>query len=332
VLYEIIYVSPHYEEEVHNKILKLLGEIRKYHGIPWRELRLKLGSYADREGFLSERMKEREIYEQLLKPFSRLIKANSEFLANRGVNAYIETAAEKFKSRSGHIYVLGSIIVRYNDITLWAGHYKDEVLSFLTRLLDEGRSLLDVLEKRSVSSQATRREKGIDERRLKLLLAKYFEIQGYEVYVDVKHNMLAGEEPTYLFSPDADLILIKDNEVVGIEVKGESSIQHTYVGLGEALLYLVNPLLMVYKGSPLRGGIFDKVYLALPSIPQELKEDLIGVVAETPIGLIVIEEAQPLTLVKAKYNSLLNEKKKNTLLENRYVLYRYRHGYSQNPF
>ncbi len=150
---------------------------------------------------------------------------------------------------------------------------------------------------------------------------------GYEVYVNVKHNIGAGEEPEYLFQPDADVIAVRGNTILGLEVKGGSaegpSLDKVYVGFGEAIFYLVNPIMFRHHGQEIHGGIFDRVYLALPSLPPRIDKDtLLGIFRNfKTIGLMTLNEG---IIVEPTPNPFINTLKKNTLLRNKHVLQRYR--------
>ena len=144
----------------------------------------------------------------------------------------------------------------------------------------------------------------------------------------MKNNMMTWEEPKYLFQPDADIIAVKGSTILGFEVKGTRKgavgLDQFYVGLGEALLYLVNPVLFTYKNRDLCGGVFDKVYLLLPELPAACGDDIVRLVKNVKIiGLMTLKDG---ILVEPDPNPHLNSEKKTLLLNNLHLLtcYAYR--------
>ena len=297
---------------------RLLELIRYYYGIPY-------------EVWYVDEVKTERIYEEMLKPKSRLIRENSEILCSMGIKVYVETVARKFKSRSGYIYLHYSLLVLYNDEVIWAG-WSDEVLEFLTALVGKGVTLLDSLKisiRKGASVPST-----LTESNLLSNLASLLEKDGYEVFINVRHNMNAGEEPTYLFTPDADIIAIRENEVLGFEVKGYRRVRDRlepappHEDIGEAIMYLANPLYFNYMNTNYSGGVFDKVYLCYPK--REDVEGIRSIVEKcTPIGLLVLEDSVKRNnwragmILEAKRNPLLNEEKKRIMIKEKYVLLRY---------
>jgi len=184
---------------------------------------------------------------------------------------------------------------------------------------------------------------------VKKYLCKWLTGQGYKVFVKVVHNMMSGEKVIYGFKPDIDILAINTDveEIVGIETKGvrkgrygKRKVPSFHEALGEALMYLINPVslgvkIRYEKGNrvkyqPIHGGIFDKVYICYPSIKDVenaamLKlDDLLELLNITPIGLITISEG---VIHEAKLNPILNQDAKEVFIEisNQYILGRYKY-------
>lgn len=321
----LIYFSPAVKPEAHKRIMGLLKAIEKRHGIPWEEIVVYTPDWYGKRLM----MPREEVYERYLKPSTSIIKTSSEILRSLGLDVLPEPASKKFRTRSGHIVVAGTVALAYGDVVVWASPYEGEVVQFLEKLYGEGRELIDklipdpmkLLKKASRNSSAG----GVKEREVLRRAALELETHGYEVFVNVRHNILAGEQPTYMFSPDADIIAIKGSRVVGIEVKGskgrEPSVDQVYVGLGEALFYLINPIHFVYRGIRYEGGVFDEVYLLLPKIPKELEHLLTTMFRD--LGVVGLSTLEQGLVVEPRPNPYVNREKKRILLENLHVLERY---------
>lgn len=252
-----------------------------------------------------------------MKPYSKLIIANCDKLRKIGLNIHCEPVSSKFKSRSGNIYVAGTIAVVENNVMLLALKYEEEIFEFLRALLREGWNLLSVLEKTKPKTivKPKEREKEI-KRYLAVALSRKFDY----VLIDVKQNAPKGEEwdPFIRFSPDADIIAVSKNEnrIIGIEVKGYRSnrgfIQkaNIYEAIGEVMMYLINPQ-MTYRGKRIEGSIFDEVWLCYPY--KEDFKDSKKVMEITPIGLLSAYEG---VIKRAERNPFVNEKAKEIFLEN----------------
>jgi len=319
-LYELIYLDPRYDDEVHERIIGLLEEIKKLHGIPWRKVVVRSSSWEYRPLDMSSA----DAYNTFIKPFARQIKLCLEILSSLGIDVLVETTSRKFRTRSRGYSIAGSLLLQYNGQTICALRYESEVLSFLETLQKEGQKLLEKLplpKTRGRSTTARLTENDV----LRLYVGRLNDL-GYEVYVNVKHNMMAKEDPAYLFQPDADIIAIKDSTIIGIEVKGgkegrEPSLDQVYTGLGEALFYLVNPIAFKYNGKILKGGIFNKVYLLLPTLPNYYEDEIISLIESVKlVGLITLDRG---VVVEPQPNPHLNREKKDALLRNKHVLWRY---------
>ena len=127
--------------------------------------------------------------------------------------------------------------------------------------------------------------------------------------------------------------MLRRNAIIGIEVKGYREKEYlfdymtgtkgkmldranVYEAIGEAIMYLKNPYEFKYRGSRIKGSIFDKVYLCYPY--KDDFNDFKEVIELTPIGLISIYEGETerLTIVRdAKLNPLMNKEAKNIFFE-----------------
>ncbi|MFA4646536.1 hypothetical protein P8X24_04620 [Pyrococcus kukulkanii] len=310
------YYAPYYDKVVHEKILDYLRKIKSIHGIEYEEIPVEYWSpdWYTKKAEISEA----HVYEYQLKPYSKLIIANCDKLRKIGLNIHCEPVSSKFKSRSGNIYVAGTIAVVENNVVLLALKYEEEIFEFLRALLREGWNLLSVLEKTKPKTivKPKEREKEI-KRYLAVALSRKFDY----VLIDVKQNAPKGEEwdPFIRFSPDADIIAVDENEnrIIGIEVKGYRSnrgfIQkaNIYEAIGEVMMYLINPPQMTYRGKRIGGSIFDEVWLCYPY--KEDFKDFKKVIEITPIGLLSAYEG---VIKRAERNPFVNEKAKEIFLEN----------------
>ncbi len=326
LVFKLIYFSPAYDPKVHRRIVELLEAIKARHGIPWEEIVVYPAEWYGKRLM----MRAEEVYEEYLKPSTNLIKTSSEILRGLGLNIVPETAAKKFRTRSGYLMIAGTVALAFEDVVVWASPFEQEVLQFLEKLREEGEKLLSKLVPNlSELTKRANRARGVKEKDVLYEAATELLSHGYRVFINVRHNMLAGEDPTYMFTPDADIIAIKGSRIVGIEVKGargeEPSLDQIYVGLGEAIFYLINPIHFVYKGAELDGGIFDEVYLLLPKLPRDLESRIIRIFRDLRIiGLTTLEQG---LIVEPEPNPYLNEEKKRAFLRNVWVLERYRLRY-----
>lgn len=122
------YYAPDYDQNKHEKILQLLEEIKRKHGIEYEEIPVKKREWYNRKPVMTER----EVYENHLKPQTRVIKSN---------DLDTETVAKKFKSRSGNIFVAGTIAVIDNKKVLWGTPFKQS--EFSEEILEKGRRLIN---------------------------------------------------------------------------------------------------------------------------------------------------------------------------------------------
>ncbi len=114
------YYAPTYDRNEHFEILTLLEEIRKRYGIEYEIIPVKKRDWYDKEPIMSEE----EVYEKHLKPQTKVIKENVG-----------ESSAKIFKSRSGNIYVAGTIAVIEDGHVIWAYPFKQT--EFLRKVLDD---------------------------------------------------------------------------------------------------------------------------------------------------------------------------------------------------
>jgi len=106
---------------------------------------------------------------------------------------------------------------------------------------------------------------------------------------------------------------------------GAPSLEKIYAGLGEALFYLINPIVIAYIGQGLDGEVFDKVYLLLPMMPEDLEDVIIDLVRSVEVvGIITFDKG---VIVEPKPNPFLNPEKKRILPENMHVIQRYSFAY-----
>lgn len=309
------YYAPYYDEKIHHKILELLRDIKRKHEIEYEEIPVKhwFPEWYSKKAEMSEAY----VYEYHLKPFSSLILSNCNKLIQMGLDLHCDTISSKFKSRSGNIYVAGTIAVVENDAVLLALKYRDEIFEFLEALLREGWNLLNVLEKIKAKTivPPKKSEKEI-KRALIFALSKNFDY----VFMNVRQNAPSGDkwDPFIRFSPDSDIIAVneKENRVIGIEVKGYRSNRgflqkaNIYEAIGEAMMYLANPY-MKYKGEKIEGSIFDVVWLCYPY--KRDFEDFKKVMELTPIGLLSAYEG---VVKEPEKNPFVNERAKEIFLKN----------------
>ena len=106
------YYAPYYDREIHEKILSYLENIKKKHNINYEEISVRFRSSE----WYSKKAEKSEayVYDYQLKPYSQVIIANCNKLIEIGLNLYCDTVSSKFKSRSGNIYVAGTVAVVFS--------------------------------------------------------------------------------------------------------------------------------------------------------------------------------------------------------------------------
>ncbi|MEA2033306.1 MAG: hypothetical protein U9N41_06970 [Euryarchaeota archaeon] len=122
------YYAPDYDQNEHGRILQLLEEIKRKHGIEYEEIPVEERDWYNRKPVMTERA----VYENYLKPQTRVIKSN---------DPDAETVAKKFKSRSGNIFVAGTIAAIEDEKVLWGTPFKQS--EFLEGVLEKGWGLIN---------------------------------------------------------------------------------------------------------------------------------------------------------------------------------------------
>jgi len=127
-----------YEKERNNKILNLLNQIRKKHGIDYEIFNLKI----TKEGYVDERH-EKEVYETHFRPRAKVLK--------KRVRIPLPRALRSQRGR-GHYYISGVIAILENGQVGWYTCWKscsrfrefdeDYTIGFLKALLSRGLSLI----------------------------------------------------------------------------------------------------------------------------------------------------------------------------------------------
>ena len=293
-------------------MIKLLEEIKWIHGIEYEEIVVE-----DWDWYLKRKqVSEIYVYEYQLKPYSRLILFNRSKLIERGLDLHDNAFSRLFKSRSGNVYVAGTVAVVDNEVVLLAVKGYEEVSTFLRALLREGDSLLSILERGGVKTTVKFEER---EDTIKRLLIKELSKNFDYVFMNVKHGASIENDDTFIvFTPDADIIAVDEEKerVIGIEVKGyrvkrgRTERASVYEAIGEVMMYLVNPYIK-YRGKWIEGGIFDEVWLCYPY--KRDFEDLKKVMELTPVGLISSYEG---VVKKAEPNPFVDKKAKRIFLDN----------------
>ncbi|RLF79411.1 hypothetical protein DRN32_05085 [Thermococci archaeon] len=319
------YYAPYYDRETHEKILSYLETIRRIHNIDYEEIPVKHGfpEWYSKKAEMSEVY----VYDYHLKPFSILILSNCNKLIQMGLNLRCDTVSSKFKSRSGNIYVAGTVALIENEIVLLALKYEDEIFEFLEALLREGWRLLSVLEKIKSKTVVSPKE---SEKEIKRALISALSKKFDYVLMNVRQNALSGDkwDPFIAFSPDADIIAVNEEEnfIIGIEVKGYRSNRgftqkaNIYEAIGEVMMYLGNPYIK-YRGEKIEGSIFDVVWLCYPY--KRDFEDFKKVMELTPIGLLSAYEG---VVKEPEKNPFVNERAKKVFMENLSTLRSYIRG------
>jgi len=137
--YGLVYFSPYYDSGVHERIVKLLDDVWRVHGVPWREV---VVSYYDWYGKPVD-VSEEVVYERYLRPARGTITRCLLALKEAGVEVFVERVSRKFRTRSGDYVVAGSVALTYNDNIICALHYEKEITAFLSRLLEGGVEFLE---------------------------------------------------------------------------------------------------------------------------------------------------------------------------------------------
>ncbi len=316
------YYSPFYDKNKHFEVIKLLEEIRRLHGIEYEEIVVD-----ERDWYpVRRQISEVYVYEHHLKPYSKLIIVNRNRLIERGINLRDDTVSRLFKSRSGNVYVAGTVAVVDVGVVLVAVTGYSEVLTFLRTLIKEGKNLLGILERGGVRTTVRSEER---EETVKYYIINKFSKNYDYVFMNVKQNVISGSRDIFIvFIPDADVIAIdEENErIIGIEVKGyrvkgrRTERASVYEAIGEAMMYLVNPHIK-YGGTWIEGSIFDEVWICYP-YKKDFKE-FKKVIELTPIGLVSAYEG---VVRVAKPNPFVSKRAKKIFLDNLYSFISYLRG------
>lgn len=112
------YYAPYINPDEHRKILQLLEEIKRRHGIEYEEVVVEKTDW-----YKEPKIGEIEVYEKHLKPQTRVIKENTGM-----------TASKIFKSKkSGYIHVAGTVCVVEDGYVIYATPWKP--VEFLEEVL-----------------------------------------------------------------------------------------------------------------------------------------------------------------------------------------------------
>ena len=131
-----------------------------------------------------------------------------------------------------------------------------------------------------------------------------------QIFQKVRASKNLGGYRYFGFSPDVDLLEVRNNSVVvGYELKGyrragrEMQAPPFYEGIDQALALLKNPVRSSISDS-FAGSVFDYVYLVHPEGSHvDALADLLHTC--TPIGLIVVDRIGTKEVVKPKVNPFL---------------------------
>lgn len=159
-----------------------------------------------------------------------------------------------------------------------------------------------------------------------------------QVFRGVVHNLFGAPARAapflYNFKSEVDVLEIqRDNTIIGYELKGYRKRKgayeppNYYLGLDQALSYLVNPLVFKDKNLGLfYGSIFDYVYLVHPLGNNDTDIQRISDVIEkcTPIGFMLVDDHDVEELVKPKKNPFASSEIQQMFLDNPRVLDSYR--------
>ena len=159
-----------------------------------------------------------------------------------------------------------------------------------------------------------------------------------QVFRGVVHNLFGAPAHAapflYNFKSEVDVLEIqRDNTIIGYELKGYRKRKgayeppNYYLGLDQALSYLVNPLVFKDKNLGLfYGSIFDYVYLVHPRGNNDTDIQRISDVIEkcTPIGFMLVDDHDVEEIVKPKKNPFASSDIQQMFLDNPRVLDSYR--------
>jgi hypothetical protein len=125
---KIRYYADDLSEQRHEKITKLLNEIHNRHRIPVEITRVRAG-----HGPISA-------FRESIEYLSEESAWKRDFCRNKDLSRNLGEAPSKiFKSRSGNLFIAGTVGVVVDGILQWAALY-DEGLDFLQRVLELGES------------------------------------------------------------------------------------------------------------------------------------------------------------------------------------------------
>ena len=159
-----------------------------------------------------------------------------------------------------------------------------------------------------------------------------------QVFRGVIHNLFGAPAHAapflYNFKSEVDVLEIqRDNTIIGYELKGYRKRKgayeppNYYLGLDQALSYLVNPLVFKDKNLGLfYGSIFDYVYLVHPRGNNDTDIQRISDVIEkcTPIGFMLLDDHDVEEIIKPKKNPFASSEIQQMFLDNPHVLDSYR--------
>lgn len=142
---------------------------------------------------------------------------------------------------------------------------------------------------------------------------------GSRIFQKVRESRDVGGHRYFSFSPDIDLLEVRQNEtVVGYELKGYRKSGKTmkppshYEGVDQALAILKNPVRSPLSGS-FAGSVFDFSYIVHPDGSQV--EDLADLLQLcTPLGLIIVDHRGTREVVKPKRNPFVDQDMKSCFL------------------
>jgi len=155
-----------------------------------------------------------------------------------------------------------------------------------------------------------------------------------QVFQKVYHNIGVEVDWQFWIVPDADLIEVtKEGTFIGYELKGvrynRKNQQYeppgVYDGLGEALAYLRNPVVIRGEEKILNASLFDYVYLVHAGNVSDVS--MCKVIDQcTPIGFMLIDYEGTKEIVKPKENPFASKETKQMFLNNLSVLDSYKLG------
>ncbi|MEA1944663.1 MAG: hypothetical protein U9N07_04940 [Euryarchaeota archaeon] len=159
-----------------------------------------------------------------------------------------------------------------------------------------------------------------------------------QVFRGVVHNLFGAPAHAapflYNFKSEVDVLEIqRDNTIIGYELKGYRKKKgmymppNYYLGLDQALSYLVNPLVFKDKNLGLfYGSIFDYVYLVHPrgNDGTDIQRMSDAIEKCTPIGFMLVDDHDVEEIVKPKKNPFVNSEIQQMFLDAPHVLDMYR--------